>query len=96
MLFVYGDASVRGFWMYEMRFCLDIIWIDDGRLVGAAQDACPASGPGAVIPRFQSPEPVQYVLEVEAGWMAEHDVIIGADVEIELPPSVPSETQAGS
>lgn len=92
MLFVYGDASVRSFWMFEMRFCLDIIWINDGRIVGAAQAACPASEPDDDIPRFGSPVPVQYVLEVGAGWMADNDVRIGASVEIELPPSVPSET----
>jgi uncharacterized membrane protein (UPF0127 family) len=55
MLFVYGDAGARSFWMFEMRFCLDIIWIDDGRIVGAAEGACPAKSPGDQIPRFVRP-----------------------------------------
>ncbi len=88
MLFVYDDASVRSFWMYEMRFCLDILWITDGRLVGAAQGACPAATAGEDIPRFRSPEAVQYVLEVEAGWMAANGVAVGAEAEIEFPPSI--------
>lgn len=87
MLFIYGDASIRGFWMFEMRFCLDMLWIADGRLVGAAEDACPAESPDDEIPRFRSPEPVQYVLEVEAGWLDDHDVETGALVELELPAS---------
>ena len=88
MLFVYSDESVRSFWMFEMRFCLDMLWITDGRLVGAAENACPAESAEDEIPRFRSPEPVQYVLEVEAGWMAEHDVEVGAEVELEVPDTV--------
>lgn len=92
MLFVYGDAANRGFWMFEMRFCLDIIWITDGRVVGAAENSCPAENPGDEIPKFRSPEAVQYVLEVDAGWLAAHDVSEGSTVEIELPPSVAIES----
>ena len=88
MLFVYRTASPRSFWMFEMRFCLDIIWIADGTVIGAAENACPAAAPGDDIPTFRSPEPAQYVLEVNAGWMADHDVRSGADVVIEVPPSV--------
>ena len=90
MLFVYTDEVIRSFWMFEMRFCLDILWITDGRLVGAAEDACPAERPDDDIPRFRSPEAVQFVLEVEAGWMKAHGVEVGADVDIELPDSVPT------
>ena len=88
MLFVYKDVANRSFWMFEMRFCLDIVWITDGRLVGAAEDACPAESADVAIPRFQSPEPVQYVLEVDAGWLDARDIETGATVEMELPDSV--------
>src|SRR3712207_1680301 len=33
MLFVYEAASERSFWMKGMRFCLDIVWIEGGRVV---------------------------------------------------------------
>jgi len=87
MIFLYDEAAVRGFWMFEMRFCLDIVWITDGRVVGAAENACPAENPGDEIPSFRSPEAVQYVLEVNAGWMEENDVAAGDAVDIELPSS---------
>lgn len=92
MIFLYDEAAVRSFWMFEMRFCLDIVWITDGRVVGAAENACPAESPDDDIPRFRSPEAVQYVLEVDAGWMAENDVAAGATVEIVLPPGIDEET----
>lgn len=88
MLFVYDSAATRSFWMYEMRFCLDIIWIADGKVIGAAENACPAEQPGEEIPRFRSPEPAQFVLEVDAGWIVEHGIEAGAEVEIDLPDSV--------
>jgi len=86
MIFLYDESTVRSFWMFEMRFCLDIVWINDGRIVGAAENACPAEDPGDEIPRFRSPEAVQFVLEVDAGWMARNEVAAGSVVEIELPP----------
>ena len=42
MLFVFPDASPRSFWMKGMRFCLDIIWIEDG-IIAAGDDIDHAS-----------------------------------------------------
>ena len=86
MIFLYDESTIRSFWMFEMRFCLDIVWINDGRVVGAAENACPAENSGDEIPRFRSPEAVQYVLEVDAGWMAANGITTGSVVEIDLPP----------
>ncbi|MCC6314637.1 MAG: DUF192 domain-containing protein, partial [Thermomicrobiales bacterium] len=66
MLFVQDEPSIQSFWMKGMRFCLDIVWIEDGEIVGAAENACP--DPEGTLDadrqRFLSPEPVRYVLEV--------------------------------
>lgn len=70
MLFIYPDEGERSFWMRGMRFCLDIIWIIDGKIVGAAEYACPEPGvTDANLTRYLSPVPVQFVLEVPAGWL---------------------------
>ena len=88
MLFVFDELDEHTFWMKGMRFCLDIIWIGEGRVVGAAERICPArAGTGDPdIPRALSPEPVRYVLEVPAGWMEANEVTVGSAVEIHLPP----------
>lgn len=86
MIFRYDESTIRSFWMFEMRFCLDIVWINDGRVVGAAENSCPAENPGDEIPTFRSPEAVQYVLEVDAGWVAANGIAAGSVVEIDLPP----------
>jgi uncharacterized membrane protein (UPF0127 family) len=86
MLFVYEDPGPRSFWMKGMRFCLDIIWIESGQIVGAAENACPVEGASdADLPRYRSPEPVRYVLEMPAGWMAENGFSAGTPVTIRLP-----------
>jgi uncharacterized membrane protein (UPF0127 family) len=86
MLFVYDEPGSRTFWMKGMRFCLDIIWIESGKIVGAAESVCPVPGVSdADLPRYQSPEPVRYVLEVPAGWMTEHGFAAGTPVTIRLP-----------
>ena len=90
MLFVDEQPRFQTFWMKDMRFCLDIIWIEGGRIVGAATEACPHPHlPTSDLPTYRSPIPVRYVLEVPAGWLAEHGYGEGTPVTIELPdPSV--------
>lgn len=71
MLFLGNAPSTRTFWMKGMRFCIDIIWIENGAVTGAAESVCPDPDgtPDAERARFSSGEPVTYVLEMPAGWM---------------------------
>jgi uncharacterized membrane protein (UPF0127 family) len=86
MIFLFDDQAPRSFWMKGMRFCLDIIWITDGQIVGAAENACPMPDvPDSDLPRYRSEVPVDVVLEVPAGWLAEHGYGAGTPVEIILP-----------
>ena len=70
MLFVFEEEQGLSFWMKEMHFPLDIIWIDaQCRLIDVAAEV-PTPPPGAEssdIPRAKSPSPARYVLEVNAG-----------------------------
>jgi uncharacterized membrane protein (UPF0127 family) len=88
MLFVFDGPSIQTFWMKGMRFCLDIVWIEDGVIVGAAERVCP-DPPGtedANRVRVNSPEPVTYVLEVPAGWLDERGY--GAGTQVEIPETI--------
>lgn len=88
MLFVGTDPMPRTFWMKGMRFCLDIIWIDGEEITGAAESVCPDPAGTADVDRarFSSPGPVTYVLEVPAGWMAEHGYGPGTVVDLSQVP----------
>ena len=70
MLFVFDQPNKSGFWMPEMRFSLDIIWIGaDCRLVHIEADVPhPApETPRSELPIYAPDAPGQYVLEVNAG-----------------------------
>lgn len=67
MLFVFPDYAVRTFWNMNTLIPLDIVWMKDDVVAGVS--ALPAIE-GESITRVSSPEPVNNVLEVPAGWMA--------------------------
>jgi uncharacterized membrane protein (UPF0127 family) len=85
MLFIFPEPSELTFWMKGMRFCLDIIWVLDGEIIGAAENACPdpEGTEDADRLRYPSPALANYVLEVPAGWLAENGY--GPGTQIELP-----------
>ncbi len=87
MLFVFQEPAELSFWMRGMRFCLDIIWIANGEIAGAAENACPdpEGTDDADRERYHSEEPVTHVLEMPAGWIAEHGFGAGTPVEIPDP-----------
>lgn len=64
LLFIFPQPVNTGFWMKDMKFSIDIVWIDsDRRVVGIAEDVSPSSYPNS----FYPPQKVQFVLEVNAG-----------------------------
>lgn len=86
MLFPFGEESVHTFWMKNVRFPLDMIWIDGaGRVVhvedhvpACREDPCPSYGPMTR---------AAYVLELAAGRAAELSLEPGTQLEILIPPS---------
>lgn len=74
MLFVYEKPGLPGFWMKEMNFPIDIIWIgNDRRIVDISENIAPETFPRLFRPRA----PVQYVLETNAGWAKSHNISVG-------------------
>jgi uncharacterized membrane protein (UPF0127 family) len=80
MLFVYGDHAERTYWMKGMRFPIDIVWIDRGKVIGVERDA---PVPHGEAPLYNSGGPADHVLEVPAGWAVRHAVERGDRVTIE-------------
>jgi uncharacterized membrane protein (UPF0127 family) len=82
MLFVFPQSSPRSFWMKDMRFCLDLVWIESGLIQGATTNVCPTKVlSDADLPTYSSPVPVTYVLEAPAGWLSAHGLAAGTPVE---------------
>lgn len=65
MLFVYDQPLTPSFWMKDMRFPIDIIWIgEDKKIVFVHENVSPDTFPRT----FAPPSPVKYVLEVQSGF----------------------------
>lgn len=82
MLFVFGSSSAQTFWMKGMRFPLDIIWIRNDRIVGIEKNVPPESDtPVLGLKLYSSPEPVDKVLEINAGLSERYGFEVGDRVE---------------
>src|SRR5688572_24346638 len=79
MYFLFPRADRFVFWMKEMRFPIDIIWIKDGVIVDISPDA-PVPGPGQEPARFMPATAANRVLEVRAGFVKAHNVRVGQPV----------------
>ena len=79
MLFVFEEPGVYGFWMKGMKFGLDFIWISQSRVVEVAQDVRPPVAD--YVPEvYQPKQPIEAMLEVNAGWVKRNNVKIGDEV----------------
>ena len=82
MLFVYDSPKVLDFWMKNMHFPLDILWIGpDCTLVDFSRNVPPPT-PGTQnsdLERYRPSAEIQHVLEVNAGAAA--DMQVGNTVE---------------
>jgi len=83
MVFPYARAERHGFWMYDMRFDIDIIWIREDRIVDVTSRA-PHDPPGA-LPTYRPREPADLVLEVPAGTAERLGWKIGDRVTVDPP-----------
>lgn len=78
MLFVFDRPSFYYFWMKNMKFPIDIVWISaDHRVVGLKTNALPSSYPQKYGNKGNS---AQYVLEIAAGRAASLHVSPGTNV----------------
>lgn len=74
MIFIFEREDVFGFWMKDMFFDLDIIWLDtDGRIVHIYENITPETYPTV----FRPSTPALYVLEFPAGWVSEYSARVG-------------------
>ena len=77
LYFVYPTPRPLLFWMKDMRFSLDIVWIDERqRVVDIMEDVTPETFPTI----FSSPRIAQYALEINAGRARETGIEIGDTV----------------
>lgn len=79
MIFIFDKPDNYGFWMKDMLFPLDIVWIgEDFRVVHIEKNLSPQTYPTAYYPGV----PSKYVLEISAGESDKNDIKVGDLVKI--------------
>ena len=81
MLFLFTDYKLRSFWMKDMRFAIDIIWIKDNKIADITANVAPPKNKGDYLKIYQPKEKVDKVLEVNAGFVEGNNVKIGDAVK---------------
>ena len=69
MLFVFEKLKPHRFWMKDMQFPIDIVWLDNHRIVHIIHNAKPSKSMDE-LEIMTSPVPVNFVLEITAGGAA--------------------------
>ena len=84
MLFVYDQPEKPLFWMKDMEFPLDFVWIQQGRVVDLSQNIPPPKDNNGQIARVSPAEPADWVLEINAGMIKECQIKVGDPVNFSL------------
>jgi uncharacterized protein len=84
MLFSFNAPTRPAFWMFEMKFPLDMIWIRDNSIVFIHENVpAPTSGtPDSELPVYQPPVDIDSILEVNAGWVKKNGIVVGDSVKM--------------
>jgi len=73
MLFVFEKAGRHSFWMKEMRFDLDLVFIKDNQVVELVVEV-KAPGPDEIPRSIRPTQEVEMVLEVNSGWVDDNSI----------------------
>jgi len=82
-LFVFDVSDRWGFWMKDMNYAIDIMWVDAaGEIIHIEENVAPSSFPKSYTPAT----PALYVIEASAGFVQQYEIAVGENVT--LPESV--------
>ncbi|MBU0625528.1 DUF192 domain-containing protein [Patescibacteria group bacterium] len=79
MLFLFAEPARYVFWMKDMKIPIDVIWIKSGEIVDLTVNVQPAEK-NEPAPTFSPLYAAEAVLEVPAGFIAEHGLRLGLPV----------------
>lgn len=85
MLFVFEEKDIMpAFWMKNMQFAIDIIWINDGKVVQVDKNipAPSPQTPDSQLVLYKPEESIDYVLEVASGFSEKNKVVVGSEISL--------------
>lgn len=89
MLLIFAEERLPSIWMMNTLVALDLVYLNNGGLiVDLVPDAQPC--PGEPCPRFVPKRPARAVLELPAGSIARHGLIVDQPLEFRRVPGFPA------
>lgn len=83
MYFTFPLKARYPFWMKDMAYPLDIVWIADGKIVGVSENIpAPEDKNILTLPTYSPPQVVSAVLELNAGAVKKFGLKVGDEVKI--------------
>jgi uncharacterized membrane protein (UPF0127 family) len=74
LLFIFEESDYHGIWMPNMKFSIDVVWLNEhNEVIDIARSVSPASYPKV----FSPTKPARFVLEFNAGFAKKHSIKIG-------------------
>ena len=84
MLFPYESPRILSFWMKDMKFPIDIIWLDSDKKVVHIEESLQPCSPLLPCSSYSPDVQAQYVLETVAGFTSANGISKGTPVEFNL------------
>jgi hypothetical protein len=85
MLFVFEYPTVPVFWMKDMGFPIDIVWISESKIIGWVPNALPEPGvQDENLSIYSPPQSVDMVLEFSAGTVSREGFRLGDSVLVQI------------
>lgn len=82
MLFVFPQEDYYQFWMKGMNFSIDIIWINQGKIVDIKKNApIPIT---QYLEQYRPDAPAKYILEIGAGLVEKYNFKVGDNVGLDI------------
>lgn len=80
MLFIFNNPGLYYFWMKDMKFPLDFIWINDNEVVDLTQNVLTPDNNNPST--FTAKSEFDKVIEVNAGYVKNNEIKIGDKIEV--------------
>ena len=83
MMFQFDTPGYYSFWMRDMDFPIDIIFVKDGKIVTIYKNVLPPTSKEQQLPVYTSQEPSNLVLEIKSGLSDKYNIEKGDTVVVE-------------
>lgn len=82
MLFLFDKPDFYAFWMKEMKFPIDIVYIENNKVTSIISNVKPPTNPGN-LPIYKPQKKADMVIEINAGLATKYNFHEGSSVKIE-------------